>query len=144
MTRITTEGLGRPTASASPILKECIVQLERDTGEPVPAEQCDPRTAEVRRHLIWAMKEERYSDRWRPGKKVIPHSGNIKSKTHKYAGDVWGLLKGGGRRWCQLGSEGREAEKLRLVLWVAGVGRFLRVTWLDMSLREIMFMEPLR
>ena len=37
---------------------------ERDTGERVTAGQCDPRTAEVRRHRIRALKEERYSDRW--------------------------------------------------------------------------------
>lgn len=62
--RITTTGLGRTTAPASPALRESMVQLARDTGEPVPAGQCDPRTARVRRHLIWAVKEERDSDRW--------------------------------------------------------------------------------
>lgn len=45
-------------------LEEGTVQLERDTGERATAGQCDPRTAEVRRHRIRALKEERYSDRW--------------------------------------------------------------------------------
>lgn len=46
------------------VLEEGTVRLERDTGEPVTAGQCDLRTAEVRRHRIRALKEERYSDRW--------------------------------------------------------------------------------
>lgn len=61
--RITTKGLGRPTAPVSLTLEGCI-QLERYTYEPVPTGQCDLRTAAVRWHLIQAVKEESYSDRW--------------------------------------------------------------------------------
>ena len=60
---ITAEGLGRRTEPAALPWRRGVVRLERDTGEPVTAERCDPRTAEVRRHRIQALKAERYSDR---------------------------------------------------------------------------------
>lgn len=63
---------------------------------------------------------------------------------HKYAGDVWGPLKevaGDGVNW---GQKVERSKKLRFVLWVVGGWEDFSVTWLNMSLGEIMFMETPR